>query len=172
MKDVKYDDSFDGRPSKSQLKRDMDALQEFGEKLAALPPDVLKRMPLGDDALLDALLQAQLMPAREARRRHFQLIGKLLRRADMDAVHEAYNRTQSNSVHAQQRLHILERWRTRIMAEGDACLGDAKAVFPLMEVQQIRVLIREARREQDHEQAAAASRKLFQYLKVHLPEEN
>lgn len=171
MNDVEYDDSFDGRPSKSQLKRDMNALQELGEKLAELPPDVLKRMPLADDALLQALLQVQQMPAREARRRHFQLIGKLMRRADADAIRAAYERTQTNSVHVQQRLHLLERWRTRMLKDGDACLGEAMAVFPLMEAQQVRQLIREARREQAPEKAQLASRKLFQYLKAHLPED-
>ena len=34
------------RPSKSQLKRDMHALQELGEALIALPKDALKRMPM------------------------------------------------------------------------------------------------------------------------------
>ena len=63
--------------------------------LAELPPDVLKRMPLDDEALLQALLQVQQMPAREARRRHFQLIGKLMRRVDADAVRAAYERTRT-----------------------------------------------------------------------------
>lgn len=171
MNNVDYDDDFDGRPSKSQLKRDMNALQELGEKLAELPPDVLKRMPLDDDALLQALLQVQQMPAREARRRHFQLIGKLMRRVDADAVRAAYERTQSNSIHAQQRLHLLERWRARIVAEGDACLGEAMAVFPLMEPQQVRQLIREIKREESQGKPPAAARKLFQYLKAHLPED-
>lgn len=172
MIDIDYDDDFEGRPSKSQMKREMNALQELGEKLAELPPDVLKRMPLDDEALLQALLQVQQMPAREARRRHFQLIGKLMRRVDADAVRAAYERTQSNSLHAQQRLHLLERWRSRLLSEGDACLGEAMAVFPLLEAQQVRQLIRDAKREQAQAKPPAAARKLFQYLKNHLPEEN
>lgn len=170
MSGAEYDPSFEGRPSKSQLKRDMNALQALGEQLAELTPEVLRQMPL-EESLLDALLQVQLMPQREARRRHFQLIGKLMRKVDVEPIREAFERQQSSSLYAQQRLHLLERWRHRLLTEGDSALGEAMAVFEGLEMQPLRQLLREAAREQAQQKPPVAARKLFQYLKAHLPDQ-
>ncbi len=40
------DEPFRDRPSKSQLKREMTALQELGEELLRLPPAKLRALPL------------------------------------------------------------------------------------------------------------------------------
>lgn len=160
---------YDERPSKSQRKRDMTALQELGEKLAALAPDALKKMPL-DEHLLDTLLQAQKMVQREARRRHLQLVGKLMRVADVAAIQAAYDALQSGSLEATRSLHELEQWRARLLQGDDkAVVGEALRVFPGMEAQQLRQLIRDAQREAALSRPPIAARKLFQYLKRHQP---
>lgn len=155
---------YDERPSKSQRKRDMTALQELGEKLAALAPDALKKMPL-DEHLLNTLLQAQKMAQREARRRHLQLVGKLMRNADIEAIQQAYDNAQSGSREAARALHELEQWRARLLKEGDKAVGEALQVFPGVEAQQLRQLIRDAKREAEQQKPLVAARKLFQYLK-------
>lgn len=163
------DDGFDGdgedeRPSKSSLKREMLALQTLGRKLSELTPDALKKMPL-EESLLDAILQHQKIHQREAGRRHLQLIGKLMRHADIDAVQAAYDSTQTGSVAASRALHELETWRTRLLAEGDKAVGEAMQVFPGAEAQQLRQMIRDAKRETEQQKPPTAARKLFQYLK-------
>lgn len=157
-------DDLDDRPSKSQRKRESTAQQELGEKLVALAPDVLKKMPL-DEQLLETLLQTQKMTQREARRRHLQRVGKLMRNADVDAIQLAYDNTQSMSREAAHALHELEHWRARLLREGDSAVGEALQVFPGIEAQPLRQLIRDARRETEHQKAPVAARKLFQYLK-------
>ena len=155
---------LDEKPSKSQRKRDMTAAQMLGEQLLQLKPDVLQKMPL-DERLLEVILQAQKIPQHEARRRHLQLIGKLMRVADVDAIQTAFLETQSGSLAATRALHELEHWRSRLLKEGDEAIGEALVIFSGVDVQQLRQLIREARRETEQEKPPAAARKLFQYLK-------
>ena len=157
-------DDFDDRPSKSQRKRDMIALQALGEKLVELSPEALARLPL-DDHLRDTILEAQKMAQREARRRHIQLIGKLMRVAEVEAIQSAYEAMQDGSRVANRILQELEYWRARLLQEGDSAVGDAMKQFPGVESQVLRQLIRDARREADNQKAPAASRRLFQYLK-------
>lgn len=157
---------IDERPSKSQRKRDMTALQQLGEQLAALPVNTLKKMPL-DEQLLDALLQVQKISQREARRRQLQRVGKLMRDVeDIDAVRSAYDATQAGSVVASRTLHLLEHWRTRLLADGDAAIGEALQFFPALEAAQLRQLLRDAKREAEQQKPPAAARKLFKYLKA------
>lgn len=158
------DAELDEKPSKSQRKRDMTAAQELGEQLLQLRPDVLQKMPL-DERLLETILQAQKMPQHEAKRRHLQLIGKLMRAADVDAIQTAFLETQAGSVAATRALHELEHWRSRLLKEGDTAIGEALAIFPGVDVQQLRQFIRDAKREAEQAKAPAVARKLFQYLK-------
>ena len=71
--------------SKSQVKRELLALQELGERLTTLKPDLIARLPLGD-ALHKALADAPKHKAHIARKRHIQYIGKLMRDQDVDAI--------------------------------------------------------------------------------------
>ena len=64
-----------------------------------------------------------------------------------------------------QAFHHLERWRDRLIEEGDAALGDALAEWPGLDRQQLRQLVREARRERDQSKPRGAGRKLFRYLR-------
>ena len=159
-----HQDNVDERPSKSSLKREMLALQALGKKLSELTPDALKKMPL-DENLLDAILQHQKMFQREAGRRHLQLIGKLMREADIEAVKLAYENTQTGGIEAGRSLHELEHWRTRLLDEGDKAVGEALQTFPGIEAQPLRQLIRDAKREATQQKPPVALRKLFQYLK-------
>ena len=73
-----YDDAFDGEKSKSQVKRELHALVDLGERLTTLKPDLLNKMPL-TDAMRKALADAPKHTAHIARKRHMMFIGKLMR---------------------------------------------------------------------------------------------
>jgi ribosome-associated protein len=75
-------------PSKSQVKRDMAELQALGEQLTRLPDSQLATIALEDD-LREALAELKRIKSHEARRRQVQLIGKLMRGADADAIRAA-----------------------------------------------------------------------------------
>src|SRR5690606_33867126 len=78
----------DQRPSKSALKRQAHELQRMGDALIAMRPERLAAIPLGE-ALRDAIELARRIRAREGLRRQRQLIGKLMRDADADAIRDA-----------------------------------------------------------------------------------
>ncbi|WP_146741701.1 ribosome biogenesis factor YjgA, partial [Lonsdalea populi] len=63
--------------SKSEIKRDAEALKDLGAELVALGKNALERIPL-DEELLAAVELAQRIK-KEGRRRQLQLIGKMLR---------------------------------------------------------------------------------------------
>lgn len=81
------------RVSRSRRKRESTALQKWGEKLAALPPARQEALPLPPD-LRDALAEFRRISNREARRRHMQYIGRLMREAEaeglLDGILEAW----------------------------------------------------------------------------------
>ncbi|HCP29498.1 MAG TPA: ribosome-associated protein, partial [Pseudomonas sp.] len=80
------DDAFDGEKSKTQIKRELHALVELGERLTTLKADTLARLPLTDE-LRKALAEASKHTAHGARKRHMSFVGKLMRVQDLDAIH-------------------------------------------------------------------------------------
>lgn len=152
-------------PSKSELKRQMQARQDLGKKIAELGSTQLARIPL-DDTLKEAIADYQRFKHKEAKRRQMQFIGKLMRDADVDVLEHAYQLTQAGSEASKKIEHKLEYWRDRLIAEGDLAIPDAVLEFPELDRQQIRQLIRDAKKEQAENKPPAASRKLFKYLKT------
>ncbi|MBU4611520.1 ribosome-associated protein [Achromobacter sp. GG226] len=132
-------------PSKSQRKRDMTALQALGVRLVDLSRDKLAQLPLSE-RLLEAIHEAQRITAHEGRRRQLQFVGKLMRDADGPAI-EAQLDIWENGTREQARyFHELERWRDRLM-DDDEALTPFIAAYPNADVQQLRSLIRAARKE-------------------------
>ncbi|NKF22071.1 ribosome biogenesis factor YjgA [Solimonas marina] len=140
---------FDG-PSKSQLKREAQELMTIGNDLLALPDPQLDAIEM-DERLREALRELRRIRSHEARRRHGQYIGKLLRGSDPEALRiavAAYWRTRERS------MADAERWRERLL-DDDAAVTEWIAEHPQLEVQPLRQLIRNARRERTALQAAA-----------------
>ncbi len=164
------DEDYPEEKSKSQLKREAHALQALGEALVGLPQRQLDGIPL-DPALREAVLDCRAMHQRGARKRQLQYIGKLMRGIDPEPIRRALAALQAQGRRETQRLHLLEQWRERLIAEGDAALGEALQAFPGAERQPLRQLVRNARRERQQGAAPAATRKLFRYLKECLPDE-
>lgn len=107
------------KPSKSQLKRDMTALQELGEALLRLQPYELKRLPLPPD-LVDAIELAQRITSREGLRRQRQYIGRLMRDVDAQPIRDALSVDGTRHRGEVARMHTAEHWRDRLLASPDA----------------------------------------------------
>jgi ribosome-associated protein len=150
-------------PSKSQLKRDMEALQDMGGELVKLSKDRLKRMDL-PDALLTAVLEAQRITSHGAIRRQMQLIGKLMRGVDPEPIAEQLAEIRGESDAAKAVFHALERWRERLLTDDDA-LTLWLAEHPEADAQQLRQLIRNARREAAEGKPPKSSRALFKLIR-------
>lgn len=154
---------YDDEPkSKSQLKRDMHALQAMGKTLAELKPDQLAQLPL-EPRLLEALNEYKRLKHREARRRQLQFIGRLMREADQDNLEKSLDQFDLQSRHHMLAQQQAERWR-------DALLTDPSALqrfideHPSTDIQHLRQLLRQAQKEQTAEKPANATRKLFRHL--------
>jgi ribosome-associated protein len=116
----------DAKPSKSARKRDHLALQAVGEKLIPLELAELEKLAL-DEALFDAVVHAKSIQSRGALRRQRQLIGKLMREADADAIQASLDKLQMQDGRARETFREAERWRDRITAEGAAAVSEFTA---------------------------------------------
>lgn len=150
--------------SKSQAKREMTALQELGEKLVELNDSQLAQIPI-ESKLLEAIHEARKMSHREARRRHLQYIGKLMRNTEHEAIQEAYDQIQNKNDKYIHRQHQVERYRDLLLGEDAQALQDFIQLYPGVDVQHLRQLIRVAHKEAAENKAPASARKLFRYLR-------
>jgi ribosome-associated protein len=150
-------------PSKSQLKREMTALQEMGEELVGLSSERLAKIDM-PERLRDAILDAQRITKHEARRRQMQYIGKIMRDVDAGPLREALDALKGLSAAANARQHHLENLRTRLM-EDETAFGDLAREFPAADIQHLRQLRRNALREAEQGRPPRAYRELFRELR-------
>jgi ribosome-associated protein len=160
----------DARPSKTQLKQQSHELQSLGQALAALPEDRLAAIDM-PDALRDAIDEHRRTKSHEGKRRQMQYIGKLMRSADADALREAVAAATLGSAQSALALHEAERWRAELIAD-DAALERWLADHPATDVQQLRSLVRAARRDAaglaPEARQPKSFRELFQFIKPQL----
>jgi ribosome-associated protein len=150
------------RPSRTQRKKEVQALQELGEQLVRLSREQLARIDLPDE-LREAIEFAHRVTSHEGRRRHLGYIGKLMRRVDAEAIRAALGLATGESRAAVALMHLAERWRDRLLADDDsltAFLSD----HPDADVQWLRATIRAARREQHEGAAPKHARILYRWL--------
>jgi ribosome-associated protein len=134
-----------GPPSKTQLKAEADEKQALGEALLTLRADLMARLDLPDN-LLDALAQAKRITNFEGRRRQMQFIGKLMRPLDTEPIRAAIDEQANGSADLTLALHLAEQWRDKLIASDDA-LGQWITQYPGTDSQQLRALIRQARKD-------------------------
>ena len=154
------------RPSKTVLKRQAHEQQALGEALAALSDARLAALEM-PEALRDAVHEYQRTRSHEGRRRQRQLIGKLMRHADLAPLQDAVAQAQLGRAHDALALHRAEQWRVVLVA-GDDALTQWLAEHPATDAQQLRALIRNARKEAalaPEQRHGRAWRELFQFLK-------
>ncbi|HEY3326982.1 MAG TPA: ribosome biogenesis factor YjgA [Novimethylophilus sp.] len=157
------DNDHEQELSKTQIKQRMHDLQEIGEVLVELPKEKLKQLSL-PETLHDAVLEARRITAHGGRRRQLQYIGKLMRGVDDAPIRAKLDEWNGNHAEETALLHRLENWRTRLI-EDDAALSEFLAQYPDFEVQQLRVLIRNSRKEQQLGKPPKSSRELFRMLR-------
>ncbi len=149
--------------SKSQIKREMEELQQLGKKLLNLKADVVDKMEL-PDRLRAAIEESTRITQNEAKRRHLQFIGKLMRDTDVEQIREAIERQEAGSRAHAQHFHQLESWRDRLI-DNDDHINAFMEVYPAADRQHLRQLTRNAKREAEKNKAPASARKLFKYIR-------
>ena len=154
------DDTF---VSKTKRKQEMTELQSLGAKLVALPESQLADMPI-DEALREALLEAKRIKSHEAKRRQLQYIGRLMREVDPAPLRARLDAIVGHSAQAAAEHRRLEAWRERLLAD-DGALTAFAAEHPGADLQAVRTLIRNARKEQKEAKPPRAYRELFRLIK-------
>lgn len=147
------------RPSKTQRKKEMHALQALGQQLVDLSAEQLARIELPEE-LREAIAFMHRVTSHEGRRRQLQYVGKLMRQVDADAVRDALGRATGESRAAVALMHLAERWRDRLLDDDDA-LTAFLSEHPGADAQWLRSTIRTARREQQAGNAPKHARLLY-----------
>ena len=175
--------------SKTDRKKESDDRQALGADLLSLRADLSERLHnqghLGD-ALRDALADARRITNFEGKRRQMQYVGKLMRKLSEESVaamEDALKEQRLGSVHDTQLLHLAEDWRTRLLADDNA-LQEWIQSYPGTDSQQLRALVRQARKDDTTSKADIAKglaprqgrayREVFQLIKeqMNLVEDN
>ena len=163
--------------SKTDLKKHSDRLQDIGEQMLTLRADLMARLDLSEK-LTDALAEVKRITNFEGRRRQMQFVGKLMRALPEDtvaAIEAAIEEQHKPSARETQRLHQAEQWRDLLIADDEA-LTRWLALDPGADVQQLRTLIRQARKDASAVQErpgeavrhGKAYREIFQTVKAAL----
>lgn len=154
----------DARPSRSQVKREHLALQALAEQLVALPRATLERLSFGEATWI-AIDETARIKDQRALRRHYKRIANCLTRENTEPLQALLAQRAVQARASSARQHELERWRQRLIEEGDAALRELIEAYPRIDRQQLRSLVRAARRDTERGRADAP-RRLFRHLRA------
>lgn len=159
------EDDIPDAPSKSQRKREMLELQDLGAELTKLPEAQLAALDL-PETLRDAIALARRITSHGAQKRQRQYIGGLLRDLDPAPIRNLLEQLRGADQISKARFQETERWRARLLAEGDAALTEFLARYPGADHQHLRRLVREAARESAAGKPPRHARELFRYIQA------
>lgn len=149
--------------SKTQRKKEMHELQSLGAELVELAESQIADLDIPEE-LREAVLAAKRIKSHEARRRQLQYIGKRMRDVDPAPIREQLDALVGHSAQEAARHRRLEALREKLLAD-DAALTAYGAEHAGADLQALRTLIRNARREQKEGRPPRAFRELFRLLK-------
>jgi len=154
--------------SKSQLKRDSQAIQDLGKRLATLSAAQLARIPLDEPVLEAIALAHRIQNKRSALKRHYQFLGKLLRARDTEAIFAALHEIDNESQHSIQKHHRAERWRDRIIDQGFDAIEALIAEIERADRQRLRQLWRNYQHAKSDAKRIQHSRLIYKEIKQSL----
>jgi len=162
------DDLDEDLKSKSEIKREMHQLQDFGQKLIEMSKHQRSRLPLTEE-LKDAMVLAdKIRNKHEALRRHIRHIAKILSETDLAPIHQAMdvmaNKHQQESVKHTR----LEEMRDSLLEAGNDLIEATLAQSESMERQKLRQLVRHAAKEKKAEKTGKYHKELLDYLKSNI----
>jgi ribosomal 50S subunit-associated protein YjgA (DUF615 family) len=152
------DDRSNRQIARSKVRRDGDRTARLANALMKLGPAALKSLEL-EDSLHEAIVRARAVTAPIARRRAERTLAGDLRRFETDDLERQLTKVHDGNVD-QQQFHLIERWRTRLIAEGMA----AAAEFPGGASDELARLVAAAQRERDTGKPPGAARSLFRHI--------
>jgi len=166
--EYEYDDEeveyYAVRPNKTQIKKEMAALFALSEEMSELSSGQLKTLDL-PEVINKAVGEVSGMPHTGARKRLLKFIAGQLHKIDVEPILEKLSRIKNKSAHAVREHHIAERWRDRLIAEGNEALTELLDEHPHADRQVLRQLLRNAQKEAEAGKPPKSSRLLYRRLK-------
>jgi ribosome-associated protein len=150
--------------SRSEIKRQMHALQILAGRLAELKPAQWDQFNFSE-SMREALQETLRIKSHNALQRHTKRLAKLLSKEDTEQVELLFSRMDDRALQDTQRFHRIEQWRDRLLNGDDKTLADLLDICPKADRQHLRQLIRSGKKEREQEKAPSAQRKLFRYLR-------
>lgn len=154
----------DIQPSRTRRKLDDQALQVLGQALVDVSADQLAQLDL-PERLREAIMHARDISKFGALRRQMQYIGRLMREeGDAETIRERLDAWNGVSVEETARLHLIERWRLKLLKD-DKAIEELTSEYPRADIQRLRTLIRNTKRETEANKPPKSFRELFQVLR-------
>jgi ribosome-associated protein len=150
--------------SRSQRKREVQALTDLGARLTELAPEQLRHIELPPE-LREAIEAYRAITSRGARRRQLLFIGGLMRRVDSSGIEVALAAIDQGHARQVEWQHRIERWRDRLVEGNDATLEEIARRWPRIDRQQLRQLVRNARGAPEGPERTRAARALLRLLR-------
>lgn len=150
--------------SKSEIKRDAEELKRLGAELV----DTGKKQRWIKFRWIPTCATPSNSPSeskKEGRRRQLQLIGKMLRNRDVDPIRQALDKLKNRHNQQVALFHKLEQIRDRLIDDGDDAVAEVLNLWPDADRQQLRSLIRNAKKEKEGNKPPKSARLIFQYLR-------
>ena len=157
--------------SKSQIKREMLALQELGEQLIHLNAKDLAKLELPEN-ILEALKTAQNIKKHDALKRQIQYIGRLMREIDAQPIINYLDLRRSSKQQLNTEFKLIEQWRDKLLSGDNHVLNELFSNYPDLDKQYIRTLIRNAVAQSKQGKTPKASRALFKYLSTEISQQS
>jgi len=159
------EDEFQGeeRKSKSQVKREMLRLQEYGAKLVDLSPDQLSKIDM-PDKLRQAVLDAKGMKKHGAKSRQTHYIGSIMRDVDAEPIISVLDHSDELKRAEAVAFKRVELWRERLIDDDNSVFDEIAEAYPHFDRQHVNQLVRNARQEKERSKPPKSARALFRYL--------
>nr|WP_315479868.1 ribosome biogenesis factor YjgA [uncultured Rhodoferax sp.] len=159
--DLEYKRELKGtdEPTRTDLKKESTELQKLGEDLLTLRTELMTKLEL-PDKLVEGVAEAKRITNFEGKRRQMQFIGKLMRKLEpskWDEIRAALEEQHMPSAKETLVLHQAEQWRDRLIADDDA-VGQWITLSPATDSQNLRALVRQARKDAKPEKPGEALR--------------
>lgn len=152
------------RPNKTQIKRDIAVIHKLAEEIVDLSAIQMSELDLPLD-IYEAAKAAARLPQKGAKKRQLKFLTGLLRNIDIEEIQQKLATIKSQSALAAKEHHLLERWRDRLLDEGDQALSSLLQEYPNADRQQLRQLLRNAKKETEMGKPPKSTRLVYQYLK-------
>jgi ribosome-associated protein len=160
--DVEY---YAVRPNKTQIKKEITVLFDMGETMSTLSPAQLQSLELPEN-IHKAVSDVSGMPLTGARKRLLKYIAGQLHKIDVDPIREKLAHIQNRSAHSVREHHIIEQWRDKLIKQGNEALTELFDEQPAADLQHIRQLLRNIKKETESGSPPRSSRLLYQHLKA------